>query len=775
VAAVFAALGRFSYRFRRWIPPIGLALVIGLGIWVNVGGGELSQGGWQIEGSESMATEQLLADRFGVQATAIFVILVDPDGDAASDAFQEVVADTVGPLADDPAVDEIITYADNGDARFLSTDGTMTFALVRLNSPDEEAVEDSRRLVGLVEQPAAVDEMWITGVPVVYEEFNAVIEEDLQQAELISLPLAGLILLVVFGTLVGAGLPLLIAGFSLVSTFAVIGLLANEMDMSIFVINLATMIGLALAIDYSLFLVSRFREELLHHPVDKAVERTMATVGKAVAVSGIAVAIGLAALTVFEADALRSMGVGGVVVVVATMLYGLTVLPALLGMLGHRVNRLKVPVPRVFRFVEDDPVEAERRHGHGFWSRVAARVMRHPVLIGAPIFALLLLAGTPFLRIELSTGGNLEDLPDTPAKEGFIVLRDEFPGGDADPMLAAVTYGGVSDLTDGELTSERLADLQAYVDEVASLDGVLSVESVLDAPAGLPSDQYLAVLAMPADRWPEGLDQWVAQTVAEDTTKVTIFSSRLPDSEEGRALVADVREIADPPGSEVGVTGLAARSADFMDSFRASVPVAVAIVIAVTMIVLFLTFGSVFLPVKAVLMSLVSITASFGAMVWIFQEGNLSGLLNFEATGSLAAWLPILMFAILFGLSMDYEVLLLSRIRERWIATRDNTRSVAEGIGITGGIITGAALIMVVVFLAFALSDVLFLKAIGFSMALAVFIDATIVRGVLVPAFMRVMGRLNWWAPAWVQRAVARLGLYEVPAPPPTTQEHAPA
>jgi uncharacterized membrane protein YdfJ with MMPL/SSD domain len=772
---MFAALGRFSYRFRRWIPPIGLAAVIGLSIWVSQAGGDLSQGGWQIEGSESMATEQLLADRFGEQATAIFVILADPDGDAASDDFQALLADAVAPLANDPAVDEIVTYADTGDARFLSTDGATTFALVRLNSPDDEAVEDSQRLVGLVEQPSAVDEMWITGVPVVYDEFNAVIEEDLRQAEIISLPVAGIILLVVFGTLVGAGLPLLIAAFSLISTFAVIGLLANKVEMSIFVTNLATMIGLALAIDYSLFLVSRFREELLHHPVDKAVERTMATVGKAVAVSGVAVAIGMAALVVFEADALRSMGIGGVVVVLATMIYGLTVLPALLGMLGHRVNRFKVPMPAFLRFVEDDPVEAERRHGHGFWSRVAARVMRHPVLIGGPILALLLLAGTPFLRIELSTGGNLEDLPDTPAKEGFIVLRDEFPGGDSDPMLAAVTYSGVADLTDDGLTPERIADLQDYVDEVVQLEGVESIESVLDAPPGLPDEQYLAALSLPADQWPPGLDEWVAQTVAGDTTRVTVFSGLLPDSEAGRGLVEQVREVPEPSGSVVGVAGLAARSADFMDSFRASVPVAVLIVITVTMVVLFLTFGSVFLPMKAVLMTLVSITASFGALVWIFQEGHLSGLLGFEATGSLAAWLPILMFAILFGLSMDYEVLLLSRIRERWIATGDNTRSVAEGIGITGGIITGAALIMVVVFSAFALSDVLFLKAIGFSMALAVLIDATIVRGVLVPAFMRVMGRLNWWAPAWVQRAVARLGLYEGPAQPPTAQEQAPA
>jgi RND superfamily putative drug exporter len=403
--------------------------------------------------------------------------------------------------------------------------------------------------------------------------------------------------------------------------------------------------------------------------------------------------------------------------------------------------------------------------------------MRHPVLIGGPILVVLLLAGTPFLRIELSTGGNLDDLPDTPAKEGFIVLRDEFPGGDTDPMLAAVTYDGVTDLADGGLTAERLADLQAYVDELVALHDVEEVTSVLDPPPGFPADQYLPLLSMP-EAWPEGFADWVGQTVAGDTTRVTVFSGLLPDSESGRGLVAEVREVPDPAGATVGVAGLAARSADFMDSFRSSVPAAVAIVIAVTAVVLFLTFGSVFLPVKAVLMSLVSITASFGALVWVFQEGNLSGLLNFEATGTIGAWLPILMFAILFGLSMDYEVLLLSRIRERWVATRENTRSVAEGIGITGGIITGAALIMVVVFLAFATSEVLFLKAIGFSMALAVLIDATVIRGILVPAFMRIMGRWNWWAPAWVQRAVAKLGLYEGPttsAPPEAAKEQAPA
>jgi len=243
---------------------------------------------------------------------------------------------------------------------------------------------------------------------------------------------------------------------------------------------------------------------------------------------------------------------------------------------------------------------------------------------------------------------------------------------------------------------------------------------------------------------------------------VNVFSEALAHSSEGRAVIDEIRAIPMPEGASDTLTGgLSSRSSDFMESFTRSVPFAVAIVVGVTGVVLFLTFGSVFLPIKAVLMSMLSITASFGALVWIFQDGNLSGLLDFDPSGTIVASTPILMFAILFGLSMDYEVFLLSRIRERYLATGDNTRAVAEGIGITGGIITGAALIMVAVFGAFALSSVVLSKALGFSMALAVLIDATIVRGILVPAFMRVMGSVNWWAPRWVQRGVSRLGLYE--------------
>ena len=264
--------------------------------------------------------------------------------------------------------------------------------------------------------------MWVTGIPQVYHEFNAKIESDLFQAEAISLPIALLILLAVFGTLVGAALPLVIAGFAMPTAFAAIKLLAGVTEMSIFVTNIATMIGLALAIDYSLFMVSRFREELRHHDVEIALERMMGSVGRAVAVSGIAVAIGLSALVVFDATALRSMGLGGIVTVVSTLLFGLTVLPALLALLGPRVNRLRVPLPRFLRLIEDDPAAADRRQGRGVWAWIAARVMRRPFLVALPVLAVLLVAGSPFLGIQLSTGQNLTDLPAIPARIGFEVI-----------------------------------------------------------------------------------------------------------------------------------------------------------------------------------------------------------------------------------------------------------------------------------------------------------------------------------------------------------------
>jgi Predicted drug exporters of the RND superfamily len=390
--------------------------------------------------------------------------------------------------------------------------------------------------------------------------------------------------------------------------------------------------------------------------------------------------------------------------------------------------------------------------------------MRRPFLVALPVLAVLLVAGSPFLGIQLSTGQNLADLPPVPARIGFEVILNDFPGGESDPITVAITWPG-EDMA-GSLSAQRQAQVAGYEDRIRALHGVTEIESVLTPPPGVTAQPYGALLALPPAQRPEAsrgaLGGYIAGWLAKDTVKLRVFSSVVPDSDKGRALVDEVRAVPVPDGAQALTAGLPSRSADFMASFRSAVPGALLIVVLVTGGVLFLTFGSVFLPLKAVLMSLISVSASFGALVWIFQQGHLSAQLGFEASGAIGAWLPLIMFAILFGLSMDYEVLLLSRIRERYLATGNNTRAVAEGIGITGGIITGAALIMVAVFAAFGLSSITSIKALGVTMSLAVLIDATIVRGLLVPAFMRIMGRINWWAPAWMQRAVARLGLYEL-------------
>ncbi|HET6820388.1 MAG TPA: MMPL family transporter [Candidatus Limnocylindria bacterium] len=767
---MFAALGRFDYRFRRWLPLIGLAIVIGLNGWAAASGGKLIQGGWVIPGSQEQQAADILTSRFGQDQTTMLVVYTDPKGDAASAAFQQTVHDSLADVAADDSVTKVVTYADAPSAELLSTDGASTLAVVYLDKSVESAVDDSARLADEIQRPAGVT-VAVTGVAQLYHEFNAKIETDLVTAEMVSLPIALIILLAVFGTLVAAGLPLVIAGLTLPTVFATVGLLAGVLEMSIFVNNLATMIGLALSIDYSLFMVSRFREELRHHSVEIALERMMGSVGKAVTVSGIAVAIGLSSLTVFDAAALRSMGIAGVVTVASTLFFGLTVLPSLLAMLGPRVNRLRIPLPRALRLIEDDPAAAEQRQGHGVWAWIAARVMRRPFLVALPVLILLLIAGAPFLNIQLSTGQNLADLPPTPARIGFEKIVSDFPGGESDPITAVVTWPSGTNLREG-VSPDRQAALQQYVDAVSALPHVKDVESVLKPPPGMDPTQYAQLLSLPPAQWPPqapaALRESIKTWVAGDTARVRVFTDVQPDSDAGRALVGEVRNVAPPTGAEVVTGGLPSRSADFMASFRSSVPIAVLIVVAITGLVLFLTFGSVFLPLKAVVMSLISISASFGALVFIFQQGHFDRVLGFDASGALGAWLPVIMFAILFGLSMDYEVLLLSRIRERYLAHGDNTRAVAEGIGLTGGIITGAALIMVAVFAAFALSSITFIKALGFTQAVAVLIDATLVRGILVPAFMRIMGWVNWWAPRWVQRAVARVGLYEGPITPGT-------
>jgi RND superfamily putative drug exporter len=579
------------------------------------------------------------------------------------------------------------------------------------------------------------------GFALVGEAIGEEVESGIVRAEIVSIPLTIIIQIVVFGSIIAAGLPLIVGILAIVGSMAGIFLLSQETFQSVFAVNIITMLGLGLGIDYSLFMVTRFREELEKRSVADAVAVTMGTVGKAIFASGVTVIMGLAATQFFPLPALRSMGQAGMVVTAVAVVYGLTFLPALLAILGHRVNSLSIGRKRKI-----DPAGAEG----GFWAGLAQVVMRNATLVVVALVVLLLAAGIPMLRLDLTPGGP-DVLPSE--QEPRIVserLVTDFPqaSGESIPMLVTASDGN-------PLSPASLAALQTLVTEV---QGVALVERV---DGFVTADVDWATFNGDISTLPAPVAGSVESTIRGDQVLLTLTASGTTHDQE--ETVQALRDL-NVPGVQQAVGGGAAASVDTIDGISSGIVPAAIFVTVGAYLILLLTFGSVFLPLKAMFMTLLSISASLGAVVWIFQFGNLQGLFGFQASGEIISTTPILMFCILFGLSMDYEVLMLSRIQEEYLRTGDNQQAVATGLAQTAKVITGAALIMVVVFGGFMLADIVVIKSLGFGLALAVLIDATIVRGLLVPATMRLMGRWNWWAPQPVRRIVDRFGLSHTPA-----------
>ena len=760
---LFSRWGAFVYRFRRPIAIATIVLAVAAGAVAGGVTGALSAGGWLDPNSESAHVIERLDDEFGAgRGSLVALFKGQPGSDARSEAFQADIAASTDRLVADDRVDGVVGYAQTQDARFISTDGTSAYIVVRLAITDEESVDEMDQLRALFDPPQGA-KLLLAGVGPFTEDQAGQSEKELLQAELISGPFALLILLAVFASVVAAGLPLLVAALTIPTTLAALFFVAQATELSIYVQNVATMLGLALAIDYSLFMVSRFREELRRgRSVEAAVQIMVATAGKAVAFSGLAVAIGLSGLLLFEPTALRSFGIGGSLVVAASVFYALTFLPAVLGMLGPRVNALSVG--GLFAMIRRAVGRAPKAAGAprvSRWERVAHTVMARPFLFLIPTLAFLLFAGTPFLRLSQGIPNASTLPPGLESRDAAVALEDEFAPGETSPITILATV-------QGDPTSEaNVVALSAYAARIEALHGIDRVEgpfshlpNPLTGVDATPSE-IAAFYATPREQLPPelaaGVDRLRDAYIRGSVVRLDAISPIDPISPAGTAIIPEVRAVAvDGVTTEVG--GLAAQGRDFMTSQSATIPWAVGITLGASALILFLLFGSVVIPIKAVIMTLLSITASFGALVWIFQDGNLSGILGFESPGFTIAGNPIIMFSVLFGLSMDYEVLLLSRIQEAYRRTGDNTASVAEGLTKTAGVITGAALIMVVVFSAFALAESITIKSIGVGMAVAVLIDATIIRVLLVPATMRLMGRWNWWAPGPLGRFADRLG-----------------
>ncbi len=715
--------GRFCHR-RRWWLVAACALVVAAAAYLGSGVfGAVEDGGFDDPASESVRAGDAADQALG-RGTADVVVLYRSATLTVDDArFQAAVTDTLDAL---PAarVARTVTYWSAQAPHLASVDRHATYAVLTMAGTADQQEVHYRAVASSLDAPGLTTQ--VGGRIPTFETFSRQVNDDLGKAEAISLPVLLVLLVVIFGSLTAASLPLAIGGVGILGGFATLRALAEVTHVSVFAVNVVTLIGLGLAIDYGLLMVSRFREELRGDPVrgdpggtdvPTALARTLSTAGRTIAVSGVTVAVSLAGLTFFDIPFLRSMGLGGVAVVTIDMLAALTLLPALLAVLGRRVDAVSVRGLRR-RFTGSLARPGRRWFADG-WARLARAVMRHPMTFAARLVLLLLVLALPVLHLSVGATDARVLPAGTEARVVSESLVRDFPSNATAPVQVVLRFGpAVGDAGRGAA--------RAYLARVRDLAGVQGADV-----AGAGGDVVLIAVR---------------------------YDSR-PTSPTARRLVGAIRDLPPPAGVEVLVGGETAGVADRLASMAATLPWTVGFVAAVTFVLLALAFGSVLLPVKAIVMNVLSLAATFGVVVWIFQDGHLSDLLGFTPTGSIDPSMPVLMLAIVFGLSTDYEVFLLSRVREHYDLTGDNTAAVAHGMQRTGGIITSAAVLLLAVIGAFSVSGVTSIKLIGVGMFVAILLDATVVRALLVPATMRLMGRANWWAPAPLRALYARSGL----------------
>ena len=755
---VFYRLGLWCSR-RRWLV-IGLwavALVVTLPLAPQAVGA-LRSGGFSLDDLEASRARLLLQETLDAPPSAMVIVIQSTtDARAGDPAFEAAVAQTI---ADVPHAQHVAGLLNHDLApRQVSADRRTVYEIVGLDLPPDDSPAALEPVRAALREVPGVHAL-LAGGPAFYGDIQELSENDLRRSEFISLPLAALALLLVFGSLVAAGLPIVAGGSAVVIALAAIFLVAQVTPLSIFVLNLATLLGLGLGVDYALLMTSRFREELVargmrrtahHQPapdgsaIAEAVAVTVATAGRAVFFSGLTVLLGLVGLVLFEFMVLRSVGIAGAIVVGLAVSASLTLLPALLAVLG----------PRVDAFAIRRLQSATDRHEEGAWARLARRVMDRPLLFFVPTLLLLLVLGSPFLHVRFNAPDATILPPGVPSRQAYDLLATTFGEGEFAPLSLAVrTTGPATD-------PANVGALYDYSRRIAADPRVARVDSLVDVDSRLDRAQYQLLYGAPAGPADRYVGQRLSLTTRGDLTAFTVYTHYGPNRREGQALVDDLRNpasaLAPPPGATVLVGGGAAEVRDVVARIGADFPRSALFILVSTYVVLLLLLRSVVLPAKAIIVNALSITASFGALVWIFQDGNLSALLNFTPLGFVETTLPVILFCVLFGLSMDYEVFLLSRMKEVYDRTGNNREAVARGMERSGRIVTSAALIVVVVAGSFALADIVLIKALGLGVAIAVGLDATVVRALLVPAAMRLLGDRNWWLPARLRRLLPPL------------------
>ncbi len=709
---MFDALARLADRRARRVGLLAVAFFLLAGALGGSVAERLDPYGADDPATETVEAKEQLQDA-GLRVPGVIVVV--DDAPVAAPATRARIENLAAELRRREDVKSVNGFYDTRSRDFVSKDGQATYLAVALKPIDDKEWQDAGgEIADLLEGRTGIA---VGGAAVAQEQVNKQVEEDLRTAEMLAFPLLFLLSFLFFRSLVAALLPVMIGLLAIVGTFLVLRLASEFGSISIFALNLTTGLGLGLAIDYSLFVVSRYREEIAKDgPGLAAMRRVMATAGRTVFFSSLTVAAALASLLVFPQRFLYSMGLGGSLVALLAALISLTVLPAVLTLLGTRVNSL---APRFLqRRAEADARPAQQ----GFWYRLSRFVMRRPAPIATLSALFLIVLGLPFLSIKFDTVDPTVLPEEASARQAYDTVSNEFPPYRETPIWVSVEGSG----------PKASAQLAA---QIRRTDGVVAVA--------------------PPQRLGGGIT--VIQAVSANAFK----------SEASQSTVERVRDVPAPPGTTVLVGGATADFVDFQDSLTRHLPIAFAIIVVATLVILFLMTGSVVLPIKSLIMNVLNLSAVFGLLVLIFQDGRFEGLLDYSSPGAIEQTMPILLFAVAFGLSTDYAVFLLSRIKEARDNGASDSESVAIGLERTGRIVTAAALLFAIAIGAFATSQIIFIKENGVGTALAVLIDASIVRALLVPSLMELLGKWNWWAPAPLRRLYERWGINETSAPEP--------
>jgi len=753
--SLFYRIGAFAYRRRRWVLAVWVVALVAMMPFVKTLSDNLSQGGFEVPGSQSDLVKHDVETVFAENQSQFNDLLVMRSATliAKDQAFKDAVKREIAVLKNAPGIagSKIVDpYA--LPARFISKDGHTVTVTVPLADNQDQALKHDPAVEAAVAKAAKGTgiQTLITGDAPFYKAFSDTTTHDLTHAETIAFPITLIILIFAFGSLIAAGIPLVMAIFGLLIAFGIVSIIAGHATVSVFTENTMSMLGLGVGIDYSLFIVSRFRERLrAQRPVDVAIAESIATSGKAVFVSALTVVLALSGTQLVRIAAFSSMGYGAMIAVAIAGVAALTLLPAILGMIGVRVNKLRI--------------RKERQAETGWWHRWAMFIMRHPwppLLAG---LAVLLVLAAPALNLKLgSSGPNI--LPaDAGPRVAANITAEAFGEGQVAPVQVVVT-------DPRGVTSDGLGGVYDYVKLIEQDPEVVRVDSIVQ-PGQTEAQARAFVNSI------LGQSQ-VAPLIAANRTKtlIDVVGRHGAQATQTDDLVRRLRQdalVALKAPETANVGGSPGLNTDLNHELQVKLIPVVLLVLVLSFFVLLLFFRSVLIPLKALLMNLASVIAAYGLMVFVFQEGHLEGLLSFHHVGYIDSFMPLFQFSILFGLSMDYEVFLLARIREEYLKTGDNTEAVAWGLEHTGSLITSAALIMVTVFGAFAFGRLLPIKELGFGLAAAVLIDATIIRVMIVPATMRLLGDWNWWLPKWLDKRLPNVsleGLREPPGPQPEPQ-----